>query len=377
VAFSGNFSVFSHHIARDTHPGARQLHLGLLAHNRGQAPVVLKLTAGASYLSQPDALFKRLRPLLFDPVGEIFAGPGDRVAGELLRGKSPLPPRKWILKPGETTLLLNLPIPTNVAIPPPVNGRTTQLYLHSNGPLHLSEIAAFADTTGTGDRFKAPTLAEFQSLLAQNQRAGVLEAAATPYSPDEPAPRGFRYGRVAGVTRGAYWHGDLSPLVKTLAAEETVGFPIAAVHLNRLGIRQVQSAPLQARYPDTAFQGHGNYGVTYRLTVRLQNSAKTPQAYRFALSQPTNITPQGPGHIATYKQPPETAVTFRGLLRVDEKGGKTAVVPRFTHVVLRKGQLPPSFETVAVPGGEERELVISLIYPADATPPQLLTIQRI
>lgn len=375
VPFSGEFSVFSHHIARDVHSGARRLHLGLLVHNRSARPVALKLTAGASYLSQPDALFKRLKPLLPDPRGEIFAGPGDRVAGELLRGRSPLKPRMWEVAPGTTELLLNLAIPTNVALPPPINGRTTQLHFRSDGPVYLSEVAVFAKRHAAGS-FETPTKSDFMATLALRKRAGALEPAATPFSAAASAPRGFRYGRVGGVTRGATWYGDLSPDVMTLAPRQTIGFPLAAVYLNRLGTRQIQSAPLVSRYPETAFQGHGNYGVTYRLTLRLRNPSNRPRSYSLRLQQPGQVFTQGAEHIAVYKKPPDNAVTFRGLVRIDEDPEK-GHLSRFTHIVLRKGQTLPPFETVGIPGRGERNLLISLIYPADATPPQLLTIQRI
>src|SRR3989338_221395 len=89
VAFTGNFSVFSHHIAKDASPGDRLLRLGLLAHNRGDQPINVMVREGASYLSQPEALFKPLEPLIPDPDGQVYAGPGDRVATALLPPPSP------------------------------------------------------------------------------------------------------------------------------------------------------------------------------------------------------------------------------------------------------------------------------------------------
>jgi hypothetical protein len=311
-----------------------------------------------------------------DPIGKFFAGPGDRVAGEILRGLSPLEPREWSIPPGSNQLLLDFPIPTNVAFPPPINGRTTQLYMHSDAPIYLSEVAVFANGSSPSD-FVSPSKEDFQSVLSKNARAGALEAPATPLIEGKEIKKGFRYGRVAGVTRGATWNSNLSSEVAPLAPGETVGFPISAVHLNRLGTQQVQSAPLTSRYPDSAYQGHGNYGVRYEMVLRLENPSPEPRAYALALSHPTQVTSQGAHHVASFRTPPDKAVTFRGLVRVDEWTGTRTLPPRFTHIVLRRGQTLPPFETLAIPAQGRRDLTISLIYPADATPPQLLTIQRI
>ncbi|MEB3197678.1 MAG: DUF3370 domain-containing protein [Candidatus Sericytochromatia bacterium] len=367
---SGLFTVFSHHIAKDARPGDRLLVLGLLAHNRTNRMLSISLLAGSSYLSQPEAPFVRLPSLVAAPTGGVFAGPGDRVAGDLLRGDSGLTRQSWRLAPGSSQLLCAQPIPTDVAIPPPINGRTTQLRLWSSGATHLSEVALFAAKRPDGS-FETPTLADFEAVLRRGQRAGPLEPPATPPQAS-PSTGAFRYGRVAGVTQGDAWRGDLTRPVARLAAGERIGFPIAAVLRNRLGTEQVQSAPLRVRYPDSAYAGHGNYGVLYRLSLRLTNPDATPRAYTVRLSQPLRVEPGSTATQTIYLEPPEPAVTFRGLVRVDEAGAT-----RYTHLVLRRGQQAAPFETIAVAGGASRKLVISLIYPADATPPQLLTIERI
>jgi hypothetical protein len=73
----------------------------------------------ASYLSQPDAPFIELPPLVENLLGTIFAGPGDRVMNDVLRGErqATFPPQIVIL-PQQSQMLLNLPIPVQSLDPP-------------------------------------------------------------------------------------------------------------------------------------------------------------------------------------------------------------------------------------------------------------------
>lgn len=374
VAFQGDFGVFSHHIAKDANPGDRLLHLGLLARNPGPKPVTFVLRGGASYLSQPDALFKPLEPIIPDPAGLVFAGPGDRVATDLLHGRSTFPPRTWSIPAGGTALIYDLPIPTDVAILPPINGRTTQLDASTNGPVHLAEVAVLVPRGAAGG-YAPVAQADFERALAAGKLAGPRDLAAVPFDPAGPPPKGFRYGRVAGVSEGDGWSGDLSPLVADLAPGAEVGVPVAALYLNRLGTGQNQSAPMRTRYADTAYQAHGNYGVAYDLRVTLPNPDAAPRAYTLRLSQPAKVIGDKPARAAVYLDPPNKPVFFRGPVRVRWKDAE-APVDRYTHLVVRHGERPAPFEKVVVPPGTSTEVWISLYYPADATPPQLLSIGR-
>jgi hypothetical protein len=44
------------------------------------------------------------------------------------------------------------------------------------------------------------------------------------------------------------------------------------------------------------------------------------------------------------------------------------------HLVQRAGQQGPALGTVSLAPGQERSLQVRLIYPADATPPQVLSL---
>ncbi len=375
-AFKGKFSYFSHHIAKDETPGERLLYVGLVATNLSDQAHTIVPFRGSSYLSQPDAKFRPLDPIVPNPLGEVYAGPGDRVATELLLGTSNLPLETFRLEPRESKLLYQWPIPTDVPSLPAVNGRSVLADFESDGPVYLSEVAIFARRSETGE-FLVPQLDDYEALIRLGQLAGDREAAATPFDPGKPPPMGgFTFGRVAGVSLGSQWRGEAfstegeSALISQPGSG--VAYPLATTYLKRLGTDQVQSAPMLRRYPETAYQAHGNYGVAYRLRLPLSNPDLTPRRYALSLSHPVSAT----GRTVTYLEPPNLPVTFRGTVRLDWKNERGMDVTRLTHVTLRQGQRLPPFEVIEVPPQARREVLLQLIYPADATPPQLLTIDR-
>ena len=83
----------------------------------------------------------------------------------------------------------------------------------------------------------------------------------------------------------------------------------------------------------------------------------------------------GPDHLR-FQSPPRTSVMYRGPVEVrwiDGTDGK----PRgrhLVHLVLRQGQEGPRLGQVTLQPGEQRLVRVRLIYPADATPPQVLTL---
>lgn len=67
---------------------------------------------------------------------------------------------------------------------------------------------------------------------------------------------------------------------------------------------------------------------------------------------------------------------FRGTVEVsglDDPQGRR-MGRRWFHLVQRQGQQGPELGRVRLQPGEQRELRVRLIYPADATPPQVLTL---
>jgi hypothetical protein len=69
-------------------------------------------------------------------------------------------------------------------------------------------------------------------------------------------------------------------------------------------------------------------------------------------------------------------VMFRGPIEItglDGANGRAMGRRRF-HLVLRRGQEGPQLGTVSLAPGESRRVRVRLVYPADATPPQVLTV---
>ena len=397
--FVGHFTVFSHHVyARPTH-GAATAWLALLAGNATDQPITITAPQAATALSQPDAPFLPLPSLLeehlnltgdgdhgstvTDPPptplsavaaarldqgplrrglegqGAIYAGPGSRVAGVLLRGGSTADLRSsWRLPPHSTRILLLLPIPTT-HLDPPVNGRTTQLRLHSSGPVAMAMVATLQD--------EPP---DPSTLL------GLLDGPLSPKG-HQPTPPGHGggivYSRVSGVQRGARWQGRLTDPDRAVLSVRSapVGWPISALVGGTLTTAQVQTAPLETFYPGTAWAAHGNYGVEYHLTLPLVNDTPEPVTLQLALESPQEREPQA-GVVSLAAPSPNTPVRFRGPVVVQGLDGPRR--ERVFHLVQRQGQPGPLLGTITMAPGEERNVVVRLIYPADATPPQVLSL---
>jgi hypothetical protein len=370
LPLNGRFDLFSHHVfAGKADQLNSTLWLAVLAQPRGPQPVTLQLLAGSTALSQatdriqPQAPFLPL-PDLMPQDGATYAGPGSRVATELLgRQRSPLLPERWSLPPGQPTTLLVLPLPVR-GLDPLLNGRNLQLRLQSSGPVSLATLAAF----GEGDQPPPPE--RWAALLD-----GGLSA-----KEHTPTPRGSSgklvYSRVSGVQVGSTWRATLTdPGKPYLSADRApISWPIASLERGSLGTRQVQTAELKAFYPGTAWAAHGNYGVEYDLTLPLRNTGAQPLQLQLALESP--IKGDQPVGGLRFKAKPGPAVMFRGTVEVsglDGSDGKATGRQGF-HLVQRVGQQGPALGTVSLAPGGSRSLRVRLIYPADATPPQVLSL---
>ena len=147
---NGTFGLFSHHVyAGKPETLDSTLWLAVVAAPRGTRPVTLRLLNGSTALSQspdgkqPSAPFLPLPTLLEQGATPVWAGPGSRVATELLRReRSPLIPATWTLPAGQLTTLLVLPIPVR-GLDPLLNGLNLQLRLQSDGPLDVATLAGY------------------------------------------------------------------------------------------------------------------------------------------------------------------------------------------------------------------------------------------
>jgi hypothetical protein len=334
----------------------------------------VEILQGASYMTRPDALFVSLPSYVEDPLGTVYAGPGSRVVNDMLRGRRQgLLPREIVLQPGENQMVFNFPIP--VAGAPGSNGRTTLLRLRSSGPVYAASLAMYAPLIDGRER--APTIEEWQTLLFKGGLAGPRDI--PPTTPGSNVAKVF-YGRVAGVAIGSQWEARLTDTPKSEILTipkrgRSFSYGLSTVYRGTLGTGQVQSAKLMARYPDTAYQAHGNYGIQYNLTLPLYNPNKQPQTITVAIQTPLKED-RNKGGLLFYN-PPENRIFFRGTVRIrytDDTGNSQT---RFIHVTQQRGQQGEPLLSLTLPGNANRVVQVDFLYPPDSTPPQVLTVQTL
>ncbi len=377
VLLNGRFDLFSHHVYAGNAEGSPSstLWLAVLAAPLGDTPVTLQLLSGSTSLSQAtepgqtNAPFLPLPSLMPESTEVVAAGPGSRVAGDLLAGRSAaeLAKRHWTLAPGSPTQLLLLPIPV-AGLDPLLNGRNMQLRFQSSGPVAMATLAAH------GNDGKAPSDQHWLQLL-KDQHMSSKE--------HQPTPRGSNgkiiYSRVSGVQIGSSWRARITdPDSPVLAAPKTpISWPISSLERGTLATNQVQTAELKSFYPGTAWAAHGNYGVEYDLTLPLKNTGSAAVTLQLSLDSPLKGNSQ-PSFLR-FRNDLNGPVMFRGP--VQTKGLENLEgVPQgrqTQHLVLRQGQQGPSLGQLMLKPGEEKQVRVRLVYPADATPPQVITVQPV
>lgn len=374
-AFRDRFDLFAHHIAKADPPDdLRTLYLGVLAGNPGPEPATVRILRGASHLSQPDAPFLPLPPWQLNPRGQIYAGPGDRAVATVLRGQREAQlPASVTVPPGGYALLMNAPIPVR-GLEPPLNGRSTLLHLQGDRSIYLASLAQFG---GGPDGDRPPTLDDWQNLLRAGTLAGPRDRA--PSAPNDPGP--LIYGRVAGISSGSRWTARLADLpggdrLSIPDAGSAISWGISTLAGGTLGTGQIQTAPLLRRYPDTAYAAHGNYGLTYDLTLPLYNPRDRAQTIELRLETPLKFDQRAtdqPSGLDFFKTP-ATATFFRGTVRVRYRSDRGLPQTRYVHLVQTRGSSGDPLLTLTLPPRQNRLVRIELIYPPDATPPQVLTL---
>jgi Protein of unknown function (DUF3370)/S-layer homology domain len=363
--FQGRFDIFSHHIIRaETPPRSRTVYQGIIVYNPSDKIVTLEILNGASYLTQ-QAPFIALPDIQDNPQNTIYSGPGSRTMGEVLRGiRQNIFPEKIIIEPGKSQILANLPIPVQA---PSSNGRTTMMRLKSDGVIHFANLAMTSN--------RPPTLNELQNLLNTGKLAEKRDAIPTPLEPPrEPTV----FGRVAGVSQGAKWETVITdnPDTTKLTIPEVgkaISYPLGTVHLVTLATKQIQSAAMLARYPDTAYFAHSNYGVEYDLTLPLHNP--TNQTQTVSVSIQTPLKDEGGRDRLLFLNPQVEQVFFRGTVKVSYKDDLGKVQTRYLHLVQRRGQQGEALVTLKLPAGATKRVEVDFIYPPDSTPPQVLTVK--
>ncbi len=429
-AFEGRFDVFAHHVykALDYSEEMPQMldsmYLGVLIHNPGEVAVTVRVLDGASYLSQPDAPFVPLPDFVpFSPLRPVYAGPGSRAMGDILQGRrQDIFPAEMTIEPGESAMLLNQPIPIRELVPP-INGRSTLAHLESSGPVYVASLAqpvGLSETVGetvgettsetasetaneTASEAREevpPSLADWQALLETGGLSGPRDRtpAPLPLAPDAQ----LIYGRVAGVSSGSQWQAilsdpefsdpdlsdpdlsdpDLSDPDSNLATTRltipdpgmSLSYGISLLYGGTMGSGQNQSAEMLVRYPDTAYQSHGNYGVRYSLTLPLYNPTDSAQTVAVSLQTPLKEEELSQGGLR-FLDPPATQTFFRGPVQVRFQDDRGLPQTRNIHLVMKRGQSGTPLAEVTLAPQSTRTVSVDLLYPADSTPPQVLSVQ--
>lgn len=380
---TGEFEVFTHHFTH-TPPDLKTLYLGLIAHNPDPEPVTVEVLSGASYLLEPDAPFKQQPAMSENPKGEIYSGPGIRAVDDVLRGKRHSEfPETLEIGPGESQMLMSLPIPVK-GLERPVNGRSSFMRLKvrhqtddsSSASIYLASLAQYGKMQPDGKE-RSPTLEEWQQLLDEGSLAQPRDKIPTPL---EQTTGQLIYSRVAGIQKGAKWSADLVDEGKdSLTIPDRgkgISFPISTVRAGTLGTKQVQAAPLIVRYPDTAYESHGNYGVHYDLQIPLFNATDETQTVTVTLETPFKEEKLSKNGLI-FRQPPLDFPFFRGTvrLRYEDEQGKTVI--KYLHLWHRRGQIVDPLIKLKLNPKSSRFVRVDFRYPPDATPPQVVTIKTL
>jgi Protein of unknown function (DUF3370) len=372
--FLGQFNLFAHHFSH-TPPNLQTLYIGAILYNPGTEPITVEVLQAASYLMEPDAPFKQKPEQSESPNGEVYSGPGIRAVDSVLRGmRQPDFPEKLVIAPGDRAMLMNRPIPVR-NLPKPINGRSTFVRLKSSSRVYAATLAMYAKQNADGSD-RAPTLQEWQELLDNGGLAGPRDKTPTP-----PGAAGnLIYGRVAGVQQGSGWQAQLvdrdTADLKIPEIGKGISFAIATLRGGKLGTEQVQAAKLLVRYPDTAYEAHGNYGVYYDLALPLYNHMDKPQTVALSLATPLKEDVLSKNGLR-FRKPSLDFPFFRGTVRLRYQDDRGAATTRYVHLWQRLGQVVEPMVKLKLAAGERRSIEINFIYPPDATPPQVLTVKTL
>jgi hypothetical protein len=387
---SGRFDIFLHHIARAEQEFARPFYLGVILHNPTSQAVTVDIMQAVIHTTNPGAPFVYQPDYADNGNGTIFSGPGSRLSTDILRGvhQSRFPDQLIIL-PGENRILLN----ESVLIGSGISGL---IRLRSTGQVHVASLAMRAPIAEAAPEllrppeptptpsptpirvepaYRTPTSIEWESLL---RNGNLVTPRDLPPTPPGSVVEDVIYGRVAGVAVGNQWQAQL--VDNTLSQELTIPRPGGAVSyvINTLnqgtfGTRQDQSAPMLVRYPDTAYRANGNYGVQYSLSLPLYNNTNRTQQVTVSLQTPMKRDDNQQGLL--FLEPPLSEVFFRGTVQVAFQDDFGLPRTRLVHVIQRQGQQGEPLVSLRMSPGSRRLVNVDLIYPPDATPPQVLTVR--
>jgi len=375
-AFKGDFDIFSHHISQQENTD-KDLYQAILIKNPNNKEVKIRIKSSASYVSQPDSPFIKIEDIKENFEANVYSGPGDRVSQDIIRNKSFLK-RFYTIKPNEYFLLFEKKINTSDLKPPYINGRTTIIKLNSSDNVYVANLSLFSKNF-FGFKMK-PSLEDWINILINGNLADKRDKTPTPLNTVLPKGTPFIYGRVSGVQIGNGWFGILRNNFMNLEIPkkgESYAYVLNTLYANTLSTGQNQSAELIRRYNDTAYQAHANYGVTYCLKIPLYNNSNQEQRIYISFDSPVRV-PENIRDLNNLKfnlNPPEK-INFRGEIKLEYEVNKKKVVD-YVHLVQRFTQKGQPILKLKLKPYERKVINVSYIYPADCTPPHILSISNV
>jgi hypothetical protein len=291
---------------------------------------------------------------------------------DILRGRrQDIFPAQIVIPAKQSRMLMNIPIPVK-ELDPPLNGRSGLSRLRSDSKVYVATLALYARLNADGTE-RAPNLEEWENILKKGELAKPRDVVPTPPDLTEGA---FEYSRVAGIQLGSQWFGNLtdrdSRNLSIPKRGESYSYGLSLLQYGTMGTGQVQTAPLKVRYPDTAYSAHGNYGVQYNLTLPLSNPTNETQTVVLSFQNPIKYDKPVGG--LQFFEPLPDDVFFRGSVRVKFRDDQGLAQSRYVHLVMRRGERGKSLVTLKMPPSDRRVVQFDFVYPADATPPQVLTV---
>lgn len=378
MPFNGRFDIFTHHIALEREKGDfTNLYQGILLQNPGTRVVTLKILTSATYTTRPDSPFINLPDYLKNSNGTNYSGPGDRTCQDILRIKNLFNNTVIRINPGDFFILMNESIPISPLSAS--NGRTSLFKLDSDGPLHVADLALYEkDFLFWKDQ--KPELKDWLFILKTGRLAEKRDNIPSPL--DLRYEGSFYYGRVAGVSVGSTWKAKIENDVPSgnekkfniPAKNKGVVYVLNTLFGNTYATAQVQSGTIVKRYPDSAYQSNGNYGVTYEIEIPLFNSNKEATSVTISFDTPIRYFKDRIQPYLSYFENPPDRIAFRGEFLVQYKSYLGIEVEKFIHVVQRFGQQGLPLVSLFMDPGERRLVKITYIYPPDSTPPHVFTI---
>jgi Protein of unknown function (DUF3370) len=412
----GRFDVFAHHIAKTNKPDTTPtLYNGILIYNPSASKTIaISLLKAGSFLGNPEAPYVELPSFLENPLGRIFSGPGSRLTDALLRNnRLPHWPSRIYLPPKSSQMIMSLPTPVPrpaflrlsmlpsarvtrpalvqkkvpskknaPAIPILLNSasssntRSTMLQLSSDGPVYMAYLAMYAAVAPNGLE-SVPQKSDWENLVVNGR---LVQPRDQPPSSTDNEINQFFYGRGSGISRGSQWQAKITdtPRSKRLTIPvtgEAFSYGLSTLPRGTFGTGQVQSAPMLARYPDTAWMSHGNYGVHYEMSLPLYNPSNAAQQVAVSIQSPLKQNRWNKGLHFLRSLPDQ--VFFRGTVRVRYKDDSGTPQLRYYYLNQRQGQQGEPLAVVNLAPKEDRLISLDYLYPPDATPPQVLTIQTL